>query len=542
LEPYNALTTEEYLVYLRKSRSDLEAEARGEGETFARHEKALLELSKRLKINVTAIYREIVSGETIDERPEMQRVLKEVEDGRWAGVLVMEVERLARGDTVDQGIVAQVFKYNGTKIITPMKIYDPNNEYDEEYFEFGLFMSRREFKTINRRLQQGRITSVEEGKYVGNVAPYGYERYKLFKEKGYSLKIVEEQAKVVKLIFELYTKGEQDEDGNYHRLGTQLIANKLTDLKIPTVKGGKEWSVPTIRGILKNPVYIGKIKWGERPLVKKRKDGKVVKSRPRVKLDEQKLYDGLHEAIIDNEVFEKTQIILSENDVTPVPLNSKIKNPLAGLAICGVCSKKMSRRAYSNGYPDVLMCPTSRCKNVSSFLSLVEQKIIDGLAAWLSNYRAEWKKHEGKSDTSSHHNLLDIKRNALKQIEKDISGISLQLGNLHDLLEQKVYSVEKFLERSNTLTARLSECEAVYSKMKEEIEKQNSHEVAQEKVIPMVEHVINTYPLTSDPELKNNLLKSVLDKFVYTKEKSARWEGSLDDFKIILYPKLPRHH
>lgn len=542
MEPYNVLTLEEYLIYLRKSRSDLEAEERGEGETFARHEKTLLDLAKRLKINVTAIYKEIVSGETIDERPEMQRVLKEVEDGKWAGVLVVEVERLARGDTVDQGIVAQVFKYNGTKIITPMKTYDPNNEYDEEYFEFGLFMSRREFKTINRRLQRGRIASVEEGKYVGNVAPYGYERYKLIKDKGYSLKIVEEQAKVVRLIFELHTKGEQDEDGNYHRLGTQLIANKLTDLKIPTVKGGKEWSVATIRGILRNPVYIGKIKWGTRPLVKKRKDGKVVKSRPRVKLGEHKLYNGLHEAIIDNEVFEKSQIILSENDVTPVPLNSKIKNPLAGLAICGVCSKKMSRRAYSNGYPDILMCPTSRCKNVSSFLSLVEQKIIDGLAAWLSNYRAEWEKHEGKSDTSSNRNLLDIKRNALKQIEKDISDISLQLGNLHDLLEQKIYSVEKFLERSNTLTARLSESEAAYSKMKDEIEKQNSREVAQEKIIPMVEHVIKTYPLTDDPELKNNLLKSVLDKFVYTKEKSARWDGSLDDFKIILYPKLPRHH
>ncbi|WP_163975610.1 recombinase family protein [Paenibacillus alvei] len=542
MEPYNVLALEEYLIYLRKSRSDLEAEERGEGETFARHEKTLLELSKRLKINVTAIYREIVSGETIDERPEMQRVLKEVEDGKWAGVLVMEVERLARGDTVDQGIVAQVFKYNGTKIITPMKTYDPNNEYDEEYFEFGLFMSRREFKTINRRLQRGRLASIEEGKYVGNVAPYGYERYKLIKEKGYSLKIIEEQANVVRLIFELYTKGEQDENGNYIRLGTQLIANKLTDLKIPTVKGGKEWSVPTIRGILRNPVYIGKIKWGTRPIVKKRKDGKVVKSRPRAKCGEYKLYDGRHEAIIDNEVFEKAQSILSENDVAPVPQHSTIKNPLAGLAICGVCGKKMSRRPYSNGYPDTLICPASRCKNVSSFLTIVEQKVLDGLKTWLAAYRAEWKNHEEKQDVSSSSNFLDIKRGALKQIEKDIIDINLQLGNLHDLLEQKVYSVEKFLERSNTLTARLSESEAAYSKLKDEIEKQSSRETAQEKIVPMVEYVINAYPLTTNPELKNNLLKSVLDKVVYTKEKSARWEGSLDDFKIILYPKLPRHH
>lgn len=88
----------------------------------------------------------------------------------------MEVERLARGDTIDQGIVAQTFKFSDTKIITPIKTYNPNNEFDEEYFEFGLFMSRREYKTINRRLQRGRMASVKDGKYVANKAPYGYNR------------------------------------------------------------------------------------------------------------------------------------------------------------------------------------------------------------------------------------------------------------------------------------------------------------------------------------------------------------------------------
>ena len=46
--------------------------------------------------------------------------------------------------------------------MTPAKIYDPNNEFDEEYFEFGLFMSRREYKTIKKRLQRGRVSSAKE--------------------------------------------------------------------------------------------------------------------------------------------------------------------------------------------------------------------------------------------------------------------------------------------------------------------------------------------------------------------------------------------
>ena len=59
------MAREEYCIYLRKSRADLDAEAHGEGETLARHERILLELAKRDKLNVTEIYREIVSGDTI---------------------------------------------------------------------------------------------------------------------------------------------------------------------------------------------------------------------------------------------------------------------------------------------------------------------------------------------------------------------------------------------------------------------------------------------------------------------------------------------
>ena len=144
---------DEYCMYLRKSRMDLDAEARGEGETLARHQAMLMELAKRQGLNIVKIYKEIVSGDSISARPQMQMLLSDLAQNKYAGVLVVEVERLARGDTIDQGIVAQAFKQSNTKIITPVKTYDPNNEYDEEYFEFSLFMSRREYKTINRRIE-----------------------------------------------------------------------------------------------------------------------------------------------------------------------------------------------------------------------------------------------------------------------------------------------------------------------------------------------------------------------------------------------------
>ena len=230
------------ISYLRKSRSDLEAEAHGEGETLSRHEHTLLELAKRQHLNVTDIYREVVSGDTIAARPMMQRVLSEVEQGVWSGVLVMEVERLARGDTIDQGIIAQTFKFSGTKIITPIKTYDPDNEFDEEYFEFGLFMSRREYKIINRRLQRGRLASAKEGKWPSGLAPFGYRRVKLKNEKGCSLEPIEEQAAIVRMIFDLYTVGLQDEDGSARPLSLGSIATRLNDMhiRLRPVRNGQE--------------------------------------------------------------------------------------------------------------------------------------------------------------------------------------------------------------------------------------------------------------------------------------------------------------
>ena len=226
-----------YFMYLRKSRKDDELESATIEETLARHERTLLALAHKLDITIDKIYREVVSGETIAARPMMQQMLNDMESGNCDGVLVMEVERLARGNTMDQGFVSQAFQLSNTKIITPMRIYDPQNEADQEYFEFSLFMSRREYKTITRRMQAGRRASFNEGKYTGNIPPYGYDRKKLHNEKGWTLTINENEAQIVRLIFDWYVNGEKQDDGSIEKLGTTTIARKLNKLSIPSRTG-----------------------------------------------------------------------------------------------------------------------------------------------------------------------------------------------------------------------------------------------------------------------------------------------------------------
>lgn len=523
-----------YCLYLRKSRTDIEAEARGEGETLARHERALLELAKRLRLNVTQIYREVVSGETIAARPVMQQLLSEVEQGLWEGVLVMEVERLARGDTIDQGIVAQTFKFSDTRIVTPLKTYDPSNEFDEEYFEFGLFMSRREYKTINRRLQRGRVASVKEGKYVANKSPYGYKRVKLPNDKGFTLEVIPEEAEVVRLIFQFYTSGVPSPDGTCERIGVSRIVRRLNELKYPT-KSGKDWTPATVRDMLINPVYIGKLRWGWRPQVKRMENGVMRISCPR--RDDAVLVDGLHEPIIDNATFSLAQDIISKNRSRPVNEGKKITNPLAGLVVCGMCGRRMQRRPYRGGEPEphkpTLLCPYTSCPNVSADLSLVEERILESLDDWLIDFRLEYERRAPAPSAASH------KRKAADRLRSELSSLDKQLDNVHDLLEKGIYTTDKFLERSRLLADKIAAAKEQLSSLEAEIVLDEAREKSRRDIIPKVERLLDVYETLPDARSRNELLHEVLEKVVYTKERGVRQGAKPDDFEIVLYPKLP---
>ena len=526
----------EYCMYLRKSRADIEAEAHGEGETLARHERALMDYAKRHKLNITKIYKEVVSGETITARPVMQQLLSDVEKGIWSGVLVMEVERLARGDTIDQGLVAQTFKYSCTKIITPMKIYDPNNEFDEEYFEFGLFMSRREYKTINRRLQNGRVQSVKEGKWVGNKTPYGYKRIKLQGQKGYTLKVVPDEAAVIKMIYELYTIGEEQTDGSIKRLGSTLIANKLNEMKIQSATG-IDWRPSQILELMRNPVYIGKVRWNNRPEVKKMQDGIITRERPRADEEAVLLYDGLHEAIIDEELYYKTQDYLKNNQPKPAPNMKPIKNPLSGIIICGQCGAKMVRRPYPNRTPDALICPQSGCNNISSYLSYVEDRILVSLQQWLNDYKLKLS-IENKENISN--NEIEVKKLNVKRLDEEIKVLNKQMNNIHDLLEQGIYSTETFIERSKIINDKLTELRANLKIANKELEEDSRVQRNIIEFIPKVEHVLEVYDQVKDPEVKNALLDEVVSKAVYTKSKRVGKDKNFDNFELIVYPRIPK--
>lgn len=510
---------EQYVKYLRKSRFDRDYAELSIEETLKRHEAILDKLARDRGYHIAKTYYEVVSGESIAARPEIQKMLEEVSAGIYAGVLVVDVERLARGNGADQAYISQVFQFSGTKIITPLKVYDPSNEYDEEYFEFGLFMSRREYKSINRRLIRGRDSSAAEGKYISAIAPYGYQRVKLPNEKGFTLEPHPKEADVVKKIFSLYL----------HNAGTKIIANYLNDNDIPT-RHGDLWTYSTITNIITNPIYMGKIRRGWSKQFKTIEHGVVKKHIKRYKnLSDYAVYDGLHPGLVSEEDFLRVQEIREDKRPSAkVKKDFELQNAFAGLMFCGICGKRVGRTTgpVSRGAIPRVRCVNGRnCHNSSADFKLVEQEVIKALQSWLEGYKI-------KIDTVGFAEDIAESRAILQKLDEDAGKIDAQMENAYNLVEQGIYTLDLFKERRSKLNSALEEIDRKRQIIKRKVARMEESDEVHSNLIPQTEALLDSYENMSNQE-RNNVLKTILHKIEYRREAGG-------EIEIDLYPRLPQ--
>ena len=198
---------DEILVYLRKSRSDdplLSVE-----EVLQKHETILDEWSEKNfgeAVPEKNKFREIVSGETIADRPQMLDVLRRIESPQIKAIMVVEVQRLSRGDLEDAGRLIKLLRYTNTYVITPQKTYDLRDDYDRDMFERELKRGNEFLEYQKKIMNRGRLLSVSQGNFIGSIPPYGYDKTWIHegKKKCPTLKINEPQAEIVRMIFDLY--------------------------------------------------------------------------------------------------------------------------------------------------------------------------------------------------------------------------------------------------------------------------------------------------------------------------------------------------
>lgn len=498
-------------IYLRKSRADEEVErTEGIGETLSKHRKALLKFAKEKDLDIVEIKEEIVSGENLLFRPKMLELLQEVEECRYAGVLVMDMQRLGRGDMQDQGVILKTFKNSKTKIITPTKTYDLNNEMDEEYTEFEAFMSRKELKMINRRMQGGRTRSVEDGNYIATNPPYGYDI--TFINKSRTLKINEHEGPVIKLIFEMYTTGS----------GANNIAIHLNSLGYKT-KTGKAFSPSSILVIIKNPIYIGKVTWKKKEIKKSSTIGKLKDTRTRNK-SEWIIANGKHPAIISEELFNQAQTILNNRYHIPYQLYNAPVNGFSGLLTCATCGKKMTARP-SRGIKRVLC--TYKCGNKSTRYEFVEKQVDMALESYISQYKLSLESNALKNDK----NKLHAYTSQISILTKEKELLSAQKFKLYDLLEREIYDETKFLERNKNICDRIESITSEIDNLKQLIQNENKSTTQN---IYEYERLFEVYKSTTDINQKNLILKQLVSKIEYLKRPTQ----VNDQFTITIYPKI----
>lgn len=415
-------------IYLRKSREDIEKEKNGI-DTLQAHENTLLELAKKKQYNIVDIKREVVSGGSLYSRPEMLSLLDEIEHSSYEAVLCMDIDRLGRAGMKEQGIILETFRDNDVLIITPEKIYDLNNDADMLHTDIKSFIARQELSLIKKRLENGRIRSVKDGQYIHNIAPFGYKKIVVNKLK--TLEIIPEQAEIIKLIFDMYVN--QDK-------GAIVITKELKSLGAINASGNSNWSTRTIKAIIHNPVYYGAVYYQKRKY-------KTVGNKMTSTVNKKPIIvDGLHEGIITYELYHKAQEVASSRYNVPTREEQGIVNPLAGIMKCS-CGYAMYLK---KNYKATRLDCSNRCGARGTNIIRVEQRIIQDMKNYFKNLIVDFEKLNDENKISDNLKKIEI-------IKANIEKKKQQLNKLYELLEQEIYTIELFLERSKIANDELHE-------------------------------------------------------------------------------------
>ena len=516
------LKPEEVIIYLRKSRADdplLSVE-----EVLSKHETRLDEWVDRnltAPIPVANRFKEVVSGESIADRPEFQKVLKLVESPSIKAVLVVEVSRLGRPDMEEIGKISKIFRYTNTMVITPERIFNIADEFERSMFEEELKRGNFYLEYSKKLLSRGRDISVKSGNYICSKPPYGYDKITIIEDKRKcpTLAINEEQANVVRKIFDWYVN---------ENIGTQVISNRLNDLNIkpPQVSN---WTPDSIRTVLENPVYIGMIRWNERKAVLVVDNGKFRKTRPKTSPDEMILCKGKHDPIISEELFCAAQEKRGKSHRTCD--NKELRNPLASLLFCK-CGKAMSYRHSTRGeykYRKPMLCCNGQkyCGSGSCSVDEMLDFVADLLRDKIAEFEVEIEK--GNNNANQFHEKL------IASLEKklvDINSKELSLWEAQLDTENKMPS-HIFQALTDKLVKEREETETALAKAKEAISTPIDYERKRLTFQKALDALLDDEVSVAE---KNHLLKACIDRIEYHRDAPQRMLGKGVGRQWILAP------
>ena len=447
-----------------------------------------------------------ISGKNITARPALKELLNDANEGKFDSVMVWKINRIGRNlkDVLD---MVDLFDRNNITFKSATEPFDTTTPGGRMHFQMVALIGEFERGTIAQNVKMGMMARAREGRWNGNVV-IGYdlklkEHTTNKKRKDTELVVNEKEAEIVRTIFTMYSQGN----------GYKAIANYLNKFGYKTKKGNP-FSLTAIKDILNNPVYIGKIRYNLRPnWSEKRRKG--TNSNPLI-------VDGKHEAIIEQELWDKVQSMLQTSKGKP----SRIYDgefPLTGILKCPQCGAGMvimrtsrTRKDGTKRRLEYYCCGnwknkgTAVCHSNAIRVDKANDYVFGKLSELLSNDKLV--KDIVKNINTDRKNKVDPSKDELQKLTKELDKISAKKDKLFEAFEEDIITKEEFKERVAELQSRERLLQEDVNNLKMNVLDDNVQQVSYEVVKETLSKVGEMLGNCKSMEQKKKLLHMLISK------------------------------
>lgn len=497
-----------YAIYKRVSTTE-QAE---KGYSLEEQERTLREAVESIDGEVTEVYEDAgISGKNITGRPGIQRLLQDVKDGKIDVVICWKYNRIAR-NMLD---LLEVAKFLESYNVGLRSLSEPfQTETKEGRFLFNMMAAVGEFErgTISENVKMGMLARARTGKWNGGIV-LGYDVVKTgIEEKGQSsrLEVNQEEANIVKTIFDMYAKGN----------GYKAIANALNKQGYKSKKNN-DFSVATIREILRNPIYIGKIRYNVRQNWNEKRR-KNINPDPII-------VDGEHEAIIDLATWEKVQFNLSQSEGKPTRVYDG-EFPLTGILRCPQCGAGMVigrtsklRKDGTRKRTAYYVCGASKNKGsaVCRANGIRAEKVNEVVFNKLGKLMNDPKLIKCVVDNVNHgikHKVNPAKKQMAK-LEKDLANLVAKKQKAIEVYEDGIISKSELATRLEKFRQDEEQLKSEIQNYKMDLQDGESEAIPYELVAEVMSSFEQLLNVAETQEQKKKLLHMLIDKITINQNK-----------------------
>ncbi len=454
------------------------------------------EFTKKNGYNLYKLYAdEGISGKQIKHRKQFQAMMQDAKAKKFEKVVVKDVSRFAR-NTVDLLQSIRELKSYGIEVD-----FLNNGEIMEGGSEFILTilgaMAQQESANMSKRVKFGKDITAQKGR-VPNIV-FGYDK---IPDERYTLKINEEEAQIVKEIFENYV---------YKGMGTTKIAWELNERGIRTKKTKSRWVQTSIVRMLKNPIYTGRV-----TNKKSEVTDFITGTRKDLPEEEWIVVEKPEMRIISDELFNKAQEILAQRS-TEFKLNCKrektsyVFSTLIYCKHCGYSYRRTKRKYTENGKEYIRwVCSGRNSMGVSSCPNTTvidEEELLNAIKEYLKSIISN-KKEFMKSVQKEFDKITKLRENnerSEKSLLQEIEKITIKKQKYMEMFQNEIINIQELKKYTNPLNEDISRLERELKLITSEIKEKDVLEKELTRTISTIDDILNNETIT------NAMLKTIID-------------------------------